>query len=154
MGSTYDFKKLKRVIAIYAGVQVFLLALLVYMAVHFQAVFRAAGKPQMFLQSVVTALVIQLVLFYPVNRFAGREAERDVETCRTGLSAEELAGLRKKRIFSDLAKASVFIFFVFFIARAPAVPFVSAATYFVFILTILSYFQCYNFATRREMRKR
>lgn len=152
MGDAADFKKMKRVMLIYAFVQAFLILLLIYMSVHFQAVFQAQGKPQLFIKSIVSSLIIQLILFYPINKFAGGEAARDIAALATGLTVEELASLRRKRLVSDFIKMGVFIFFITFIARAPSVPLLQSAIFFTFILTILSYFQCYNFAAKRKLK--
>ena len=152
MKSVFDFKKIRRLITIYAVVQVALVGLLIYMALYFQASFQASPFPNRFLKSVIATLVIQLALFYPINKFACKEVEREVNACAGGLTPEELKGLRNKRLFGDVIKMSVFIFFGTFIYRAPKNNFILSIMFFSFILTILSYFQCFNFAARREMR--
>jgi hypothetical protein len=154
MAKTFDFKKLRRVIMIYGVVQVFLIVLLIYMAVNFQSGLQAEGRPQRFLHSVVATLVIQLALFYPINRFAAREAEREVEACAAGLGAEELKAFRSKRMVGDVIKSAIFIFFITFIYKAPQDRFIISILYFSFILTFLSYFQCYNFAAKRLMKEK
>jgi hypothetical protein len=151
MASAFNFTKLRRFIKIYAAVQVFLIALLIYMAVFFQAGLRAEGRPQRFFHSVVVTLVIQLALFYPINRFAVREAEREVEACAEGLGFEKLKALRSSRTIGDVIKAGVFLFFITFSYRAPQDKFVLSVIFFSFILTFLSYFQCFNFAAKRSI---
>lgn len=152
MANGFDFKRLRRQLTIFTVVQLFLVALLVFMAVNFQAQFQAKGMPQIFLNSVLMTLVIQLIIFYPLNRFASREADQEIAACRINLSVEEQKELRRKRLFGDFIKAAIFIFFLTFIARAPAATFVMSTTFFTFILTILAYFQCFNFAAKRGIR--
>ena len=146
----FNFTRLRRLITIYAVVQVVLVALLVYMALKFQT----RLPSDRFMKSVVATLVVQLALFYPINKFAAREAEREVDACGAGLSPEQVKGLRNKRLFGDVIKMSVFIFFITFIYKAPPHPFVLSVLFFTFILTFLSYFQCFNFAARRLMRQK
>ncbi|GFE57183.1 hypothetical protein [Geobacter sp. AOG1] len=154
MAKSFDFKRLRRLTTIYLVVQVFLVILLVYMAMNFQTILQAEGRPQRFLHSVVVTLLIQLALFYPLNKLAGRDAEREVDSCADGLSVEELKVLRTKRIIGESIKTAVFIFFITFIFKAPQDRFILSVIYFSFILTILSYFQCYNFAAKRLMREK
>ena len=73
MPSGFDFKKLRRLIKIYAVVQIALVALLLYVALLFQT-----NLGPLFWKSILITLVIQLVNFYPVNLFATREARREV----------------------------------------------------------------------------
>jgi len=146
MASAFDFKKLRQFIKIYAAVQVFLIALLVYMAILFQA-----ELGDRFLNSVIATLVIQLILFYPINRFAVREARREVDACEIGLSFDTLKKFRTSRTIGEGVKIGVFLFFFTFIFKAPANKFVLSTTFLTFILTFLCYFQCFNFATKRLM---
>ena len=148
MNARFDFKKLHRFIMIYAVVQVVLVLLLVYMAMSFQV-----SLQQRFLTSVIASLVIQLALFYPIWKFAGREAAREVDACEIGLDAEKLKAMRTKRTIGDVVKSGVFIFFITFIIKAPDNRFILSIIYFTFILTFLSYFQCFNFAAKREMKQ-
>lgn len=152
MAKAFDFKKLRRVIMIYGVVQLFLIGLLVYMAIHFQGGLQAEGRPQRFLHGVVATLVIQLALFYPINRFAAREAEREIEACAVGLGVEELKALRSKRMVGDVVKSGIFLFFITFIYKAPKDLFILSVIFFTFILTFLTYFQCYNFSAKRLMK--
>ena len=112
MSARFDFKKLHRFIMIYAVVQVVLVLLLVYMAMSFQV-----SLQQRFLTSVIASLVIQLALFYPIWKFAGREAAREVDACEIGLDAEKLKAMRTKRTIGDVVKSGVFIFFITFIKK-------------------------------------
>lgn len=154
MAKSFDFKRLRRLTTIYLVVQVFLVILLVYMAMNFQTGLQGEGRPQRFLHSVVVTLIIQLALFYPLNKLAARDAEREVDSCAIGLSVEELKGLRTKRIIGESIKTAIFIFFITFILKAPQDRFILSVIFFSFILTILSYYQCYNYAAKRLMREK
>ena len=153
MANGNEFKRLRRLITIYRVVQVFLLGLLLFMAVTFQGQYRAKGMPRIFVNSIIASFVIQLLIFYPVNRFARGEAETEIAACAAGLTVEQLKALRKKRLYGDFIKAAVFIFFLTFSIRAPGSLFVQSTILFSFILTALSYFQCYNYALKRGMEK-
>jgi hypothetical protein len=146
------FQRVKRLTLIYLVVQLFLLALLVTMAFQFQAVFRSKGIPQVFFNSIIASVVLQLVTFYPLKVLAEKEARREVAFDAGTLTPEELKGLRHSRMFYDFGKATIFLFFAAFIILAPGVTFVMSTIYFGFILVGLTYFQCFNFAARRAMR--
>lgn len=153
MSTRFDFKKLRRFTVIYAVVQVVLVLLLVYMAVNFQAGLQIEGRPQRFFHSIVASLIIQLALFYPIWKFAVREATREVNACEIGLNGDTLKSMRNKRTVGDVVKCGVFIFFITFIYKAPQDRFILSVIFFTFILTFLSYFQCFNFAAKREMKQ-
>ncbi|SNB46916.1 hypothetical protein [Geobacter sp. DSM 9736] len=154
MATGYDFRKLRRLIMIHTVVQIFFFVLLIFMAVNFQETFRAKGMPQVFLNSIIATVLIQLAIFYPIKKAAGREVEREITASAAGLTPEQLKELRKKRVFSDFIKTSIFIFFFTFIAKAPPATFVLSTTFFTFAVTALTYFQCFNFAARRAIRER
>ena len=152
MSSGLDFKKLHRLILIHRVVQVALLLLLIYIALQFQAVLGA-----LFWKSVIITMIIQLVNFYPVNFFANTEAKREVAATAHNLTQEELKRQRTKQIIGEVIKMSVFAFFFIFaltVKEAPTViatRFTYSLIFFNFILTYLTYFQCFNFAVKREM---
>lgn len=152
MANTFDFTRLRRLIIIYRVVQIFLLVLLAVMAVSFQSSFQAKGMPQIFFNSILTTLVVQLLLFYFLNKFAAREAEQEIAGCARNIAIEQVQALRKKRLFGDYIKAAVFIFFVTFSVLAPGATFIQSTIFFVFVLTILTYFQCFNFAAHKGMQ--
>jgi predicted ferric reductase len=147
MSKDFDFKKLRRLIMIYYVVQIFLVALLVYISLYFQSQMGA-----LFFKSILIALIVQLVAFYPISLFAGREARREVASVAIGLTPEEMKSLRNKRLVGDVVRSGVFCFFLVFIYSAPAHPFALSLIFFCFILTYLTYFQCFNFAVKREMK--
>ncbi len=153
MSSTVDSRKIRRLSITYIVVQLFLLALLIFMAVSFQTQYRAKGMPQVFTNSILASLVMQLLIFYPINRFARKEAQNEIASLDTSLSVDQAKSLRQKRLYGDLLKAAVFIFFVTFTLRAPGSLFVQSTILFTFILTTLSYFQCLNFAIKKVLKQ-
>lgn len=148
MAKSFDFKRLRRLITIYYVVQAFLLLLLGVTAFLFQA----TVPSQIFINSIIRALVVQVILFYPVYKFAAHEATREVGSCNTELSTDELLKLRRKRVTGDIIKAAVFIFFIIFVARSPQLPGAQFTILFVFLLSTLCYFQCYNFVAKKQMQ--
>lgn len=153
MAMVFDFKKLRRLMMIYAVVQAGLVLLLIFVALKFQA---ALGP--LFWKSIIITLIIQLVNFYPVYLFANREAKRELAAVAVGLTPEELKSLHKKRLIGEVVKMAVFAFFLIFIYSAPTTAniqanrFTQSLIFFNFILTYLTYFQCFNFVAKREMK--
>ena len=159
MATVFDFKKLRRLINIYAVVQVALVGLLVYVAMNFQAGLASLGRGELFTKSIILTLLMQLAMFFPVYKFASREAVLAIAGMQDGLTPEEMKSQRTKRLIGDVVKAGVFCFYLVFIMvvanksldRAPKML-VMSMIFFNFILTYLSYFQCFNFVARREMK--
>ncbi|NVN98171.1 MAG: hypothetical protein HXX17_02530 [Geobacteraceae bacterium] len=153
MATGFDFKKLRRLIMIYAVVQVLLVVLLVFVALQFQA-----GLGPLFWKSVIITLIIQLINFYPIYLFANREAKREIEALAPSLTQAEFKSQRQKRLIGEVIKMSVFAFFLIFawtVKPAPTITgtrFVYSLIFFNFILTYLTYFQCFNFVAKREMK--
>jgi hypothetical protein len=159
MSTVFDFKKLRRLINIYAVVQAGLVALLIYVAMNFQAGLVSIGRGELFNKSIIITLLMQLAMFYPVYKFASREASLAVDAVEEGLTAEQQKSQRNKRLVGDVIKAGVFCFYLAFTLLIssknldlPAKRFVLSMIFFNFILTYLSYFQCFNFAAKREMK--
>lgn len=157
MAST-NFKKLKRQMMIYRIVQTVLTGLLVVVAIAFQGRFDATGRSDQFYSSIIVAVVVQLLLLYPVYRLAGRDASIEIEGSEPNLSDVQLAALRKKRLIGDLWKFCGVAFFLVFVTLVPdakkavGAPLVLAATIFSFLLTCLMYFQCFNFCAKKRMK--
>jgi hypothetical protein len=155
MSTGFDFKKLRRLIMIHVVVQVILVLLLIYIALLFQA-----SLGPLFWKSTIITLIIQLVNFYPVNFFANKEAKREIASVAFNLTQEEFKSLRTKRIIGEVIKMSVFAFFLIFALTFKGAPtiiatrFTYSLIFFNFILTYLTYFQCFNFAVKREMKER
>jgi hypothetical protein len=157
--ASIDFKKLNRQMMIYRIVQTILTALLFVLAITFQGQFSALGRASQFIGSIVTAIMIQLILIWPVYKLAWRDAGIEIEGLAPNLTTEQQAALRKKRLIGDLWKFCGIAFFVVFVALAPdakksvgAIP-VLASTIFSFLLTCLMYFQCFNFSAKKRMKQ-
>ncbi|HWI41166.1 MAG TPA: hypothetical protein VNX25_06715 [Verrucomicrobiae bacterium] len=154
MASRYEFRRLRRTLVINTVVQIFLVVLLLFAAVKFQQALTAEGRPHRFLHSIVVALVIQVAAFYPLKKMAGSDVRREVEASEEGITPEKLQELRRWRIFSEMLKGAGFLFFITFIAKAPSDRFIQGSILFTFLLTTLTYFQCYGFLLRREFRQK
>jgi len=146
-------RRLERTMLIHRIVQFLLCALLVYMALHFQQIFQAQGAPQIFRNSLLATLLIQLALFFPIRRFAGNEADRELAAAAVAADAPEQKQLRQQRLVSDTIKGAVFLGYTAFILMAPPATFVLATTFFCFIVTVITYLQCFTFAVRRGLTK-
>ncbi|MEI6306299.1 MAG: hypothetical protein WCP33_05705, partial [Deltaproteobacteria bacterium] len=86
--SGFDFKRLNRTMMIYRVVQILLLGLLVFVALQFQQMFVVSGRSQQFMQSLIAAIVCQMILLYPVYKLASRDVGIEVDGCAPGLSPE------------------------------------------------------------------
>ena len=156
--ASFDFKRLNRTMTIYRVVQALLVCLLIYVAFLFQNNFALLGKPEKFVSSIVASIVIQLLLLYPIYRLAWRDAGVEIEGSAIGLTKEDLAALRKKRLLGDLWKFSAVAFFLAFVTMVPdakkavGAPHVLAVTLFAFLLMCLSYYQCFNFSAKKRMK--
>jgi|GEM_PF-914590 len=158
MPGTLNFKKVAKTIKIFAFAQVGLMAMLVYVAMLFQKQFLVDNRSDYFMYSVIASFLIQCLFFYPIYKFSGKEADRDLTLTSSNLNTEEIKVLSKKKRYSDIAKFSVFIFYSMFILQAPGknAPgshLVLIILYFSFILTVLTYLQCYNFAAKKLMKQ-
>jgi hypothetical protein len=157
--SSFDFKKLKRTMTIYRVVQTLLFCLLIYVAYIFQNNFALLGKPEKFMASIVATIVVQLLLLYPIYRLAWRDAGVEIEGCMVGLTPENQAALRKKRLMGDLWKFSAVGFFMAFVSMVPdarkaaGASQVLAITLFSFLVMCLTYFQCFNFSAKKRMKQ-
>lgn len=155
MPTGFDFKKLQRLIKIHVVIQALLIVILIFIALKFQA-----GLGPLFWKSIIITMIIQLVNFYPINFFANKEAKREVAAVAFSLTQEEFKSQRTKRIIGEVIKMSVFAFFLIFAYSAPVTAnitanrFTQSLIFFNFIMTYLTYFQCFNFAAKREMKER
>lgn len=153
MASGFDFKRLRRTTVIHLVVQVFLLVLLCGSA------FVLLGKipSQFFINTIIRVIAVQAILFYPIYKFASSDALREIDAAQVNLSDDELNALRRKRVFSDILKGALIIFFVAFImllrtpSSAPQIPF---SILFIFLLSYLTYLQCFNYVAKRLMREK
>lgn len=149
MPAILDQKKINKTIKIFAVAQFGLIALLVYTAVKFQHYLLAVGRGYRFMNGVVAAFVIQLLLFYPIYRFAAKEAERDFSLIDRELSDREAKEFAKKKRWTDITKISTLGFYFIFSLAAPADPFILSIIIYSFLLTILTYLQSYSFAVKK-----
>ena len=139
--------RIKRQMMIYTVLQIVLTALLLYIAWEFQGIYAAKGALKFFFNSIFLTMCLQIIVFYPIYRFATKEAQGELAAQQTTDPAE-MKALRAKRIFGDYLKAAVFIFYGTFIVMAPAVTFALSTAFFSFIATTLTYLQCFNFAMK------
>ena len=148
MAQTFDFTRLRKLTVIHGFVQAFLLVLLAGIT------YMLLGKvpSQVFLNSIIRVVVLQLILFYPVYKFALGDAQREVASAAVGLTADEQQSLRRKRVFSDILKGALIIFFFTFSLRAPGAPQIQFMILAVFLLSYLTYFQCFNYAAKKLMK--
>ena len=153
MTEPVGMRGMRKTLMIHRVVQILLIALLLFMAMHFLQTFQdKVGNLKPFYTSLFITLLVQVALFFPIRKFADREARRELNAAAKGTcSVEETKQLRTQRLFSDFTKASVFIFFVVFILTAPPAGFVLSTAYFSCIGTVLSYLQNFNFAVRRQL---
>lgn len=154
MTNVQDFKRINKTVKIFTVVQCVLVALLVFMAMNFQAKLQAVGRAPRFMSGVIAAFVVQMLLFYPIFRFASKEADRDVSLVGKTLTQEETKEFIKKKRWADVIKMSTFGFYIIFILAAPADPFVLSVIFYSFILTILTYLQCYNFIVKKLKKEK
>ena len=153
MTETDCMRRIRKTLIIHRIVQIVLIALLLYMTLHFLQMFEAKdGNLKPFFNSLIATLLVQVALFFPIRKFADKEAIRELGAAvESMLTGDEQRQLRTQRLFSDLIKASVFIFFAIFIFTTPPAGFVLSTTYFCCIGTVLSYLQNFNFAARRRI---
>ncbi|TGU74717.1 hypothetical protein E4633_04440 [Geomonas terrae] len=149
MPAILDQKKINKTVKIFTVAQFGLIALLVYTAVKFQHHLLALNRGYRFMNGVVAAFVIQLLLFYPIYRFAAKEAERDFSLIDRELSERESKEFSKKKRWADITKISTLGFYFIFSLAAPADPFILSIIIYSFLLTILTYLQCYSFAVKK-----
>lgn len=147
--SQFNVQKLQRTMLVNRVVQTVLLGLLIFIAVNFQSGFAQQGKPGQFFSSIAVALIVQLLLIYPIYKLAWRDVEIEADSSVVGITAEQTAVLRKKRLLGEMWKVCGVAFFLVFIVIAPSVRLLLAATIFSFLLTCLMYFQCFNFVCKK-----
>lgn len=157
--SRYNLTRLKRLTIIYRLIQVALLGLFMFMAYNFMQLFAKLGTPDYFFKALIISVIIQLVLLYPAWLLAGRDLEVEVEAGLSDATPEQLVKLRRKRLLGDLWKISALGFFIMFIIMAPdankgrGASLFLAAAYFSFLLTTLTYLQCFNLRASRKRKE-
>jgi hypothetical protein len=151
MYETVATRRLHRSLLIHRIVQALLCVLLVYMALHFQQLFAAKGTPHIFRNSLLATLLLQFVLFFPIRRYAGNEARRELAAAALQSTVDQQKQLRQQRLIGDTLKGAVFLGFTAFILMAPPATFVLSTAFFCFIVTVITYLQCFNFAITRGL---
>lgn len=149
MNATVVQSRLRRTLWIHRLLQVFLVGLMLITALHFQQLLVSQGRSQAFLQSILVTLLIQAALFVPIRRFALAEAGRERVSSSGPLTAEMQASLHRQRLFSDLIKAALFLFFLVFVVLAPAATTLLCTVFFCFVLSLLTFLQCYGYVMRQ-----
>jgi len=145
--------RIKRQMMIYTVLQVALTGLLLYVSWMFQLVYAEKGALNAFFNSIFITIGLQLLCFYPIFRFAGKEARNEVVAQQT-TNPDELKALRSKRIFGDYLKAAIFIFYGTFIYMAPAFTFILSTAFFSFIATTLTYLKSFNYAAKKILAEK
>jgi len=103
--------------------------------------------------------MVQLLLLYPAWWLSGRDVTVELETAMAGITPEQLLVLRRRRMLGDLWKISALGFFVLFIILIPdtgkgrGASLILSASYFSFLLTILTYLQCFNLRAARRRKE-
>ena len=151
MYETVAIRRLQRTLLIHRVVQLLLCALLIYMALHFQQLFLAKGEPHIFRNSLLATLLIEFVLFFPLRRFASNEAQREFAAAAAQVTVEQQQRLRQQRLFGDTLKGAVFLGYTAFILISPPATFVLCTAFFCFIVTVITYLQCFSFAVHKEL---
>lgn len=153
MSSTYDYGKVKKTVRINWAIQAVLILILGYMMVKFQSTLQGVGRGGNFINAVIAAFILELLFFYPIFKFASGQVKRDLAATGSNLSADQVKSLTRKARVADAAKAAVVAFYVVFLWAVPRDPVVLSLIFFSFLLTLLTYFQCYNFSAKRELRR-
>ena len=154
MYETVAIRRLQRTLLIHRVVQLLLCALLIYMALHFQQLFLAKGEPQIFRNSLIATLLIEFVLFFPLRRFASNEAQREFAAAAAQVTVEQQKRLRQQRLLGDTLKGAVFLGYTAFILISPPATFVLSTAFFCFIVTVITYLQCFSFAVHKGLASR
>ena len=145
--------RIKRQMMIYTVTQVALTGLLLLISWKFLEVYAGREALNAFFNSIFITIGLQVLLFYPIFRFAGKEARNEIVAQQT-TNPDELKALRSKRIFGDYLKAAIFIFYGTFIFMAPAFTFILSTAFFSFIATTLTYLKCFNYAAKKILAEK
>jgi hypothetical protein len=157
--ASYNFTRLKRLTIIYNVVQVGLFGLLLFMAYNFMLAFTKFGMSAYFLKSLGLSVAIQLIMFYPAWWLSRQDLEIEVATSLVGVTPEQLVALRRKRMIGDIWKLSAIGAFAVFVWMVPGVDkgrgasVILAVSYFAFLLTALTYFQCFNYNAKQRRKE-
>lgn len=154
--ASYDFTRLKRLAVIYNVVQIGLLGLLLFMAYNFLMAFARYGMQEAIFTSIGISVVVQLLFMFPAWWFAKQDVEIEVASSLVGITPDQQAALRRKRMIGDIWKLAALGAVVVFIAMSPGVDkgrgasLILATSYFSFLLVSITYFQCFNFIAKKR----
>ena len=157
--ASYDSTRLRRLTIIYNVVQVGLLGLLMFMAYNFMLAFAKYGMSGLFVKSFIMAVTVQLICMYPAWWLARKDVEVEVETSLVGVTPDQLLALRRRRLIGDIWKISALGAFVVFVYMSPSVEkgrgasLILSVSYYSFLLVALTYFQSFNFITKRRRKE-
>ncbi|MDY0301264.1 MAG: hypothetical protein RBQ99_06740 [Trichlorobacter sp.] len=157
--SAYNLTRLRRLVVIYRVIQIALIGLLMFMAYNFIHLFAGQGRPDFLFKSVLLSVVVMLLLIYPAWLLAGKDLQVEVEASLVGITSEQQLALRRRRLIGDLWKVSALCFFIVFISLVPDVgkgrglSLILSTAYFSFLLTILTYLQCFNLRASRKRKE-
>jgi hypothetical protein len=150
MATNANYGRLRKTLKIYLVIQIALVLLLIGMAYFFLGKFAEMGNYRPFMFGIGLAVVVQLLMFWPIRKFAAYESDREIESCRLDLTPERMKALRTKRMVGDVIRSAVIIFFLVFVGILPkGVAGIYWPVFLSFIFTFLSYFQCMSFALKR-----
>ena len=113
----------------------------------------------LFVKSFIMAVVVQLICMYPAWWLARKDVEVEVETSLVGVTPEQLLALRRRRLLGDIWKISALGAFVVFVYMSPSVDkgrgasLILSVSYYSFLLVALTYFQCFNFITKKRRKE-
>lgn len=154
--ASYDFTRLKRLAVIYTVVQIGLLGLLLFMAYNFLMAFARYGMQEAIFTSIGISVVVQLLFMFPAWWLAKQDVEIEVASSLVGITPDQQAALRRKRMIGDIWKLAALGAVVVFIAMSPGVDkgrgasLILATSYFSFLLVSITYFQCFNFIAKKR----
>lgn len=154
--ASYDFTRLKRLAVIYNVVQIGLLGLLLFMAYNFLMAFARYGMQEAIFTSIGISVVVQLLFMFPAWWLAKQDVEIEVASSLVGITPDQQAALRRKRMIGDIWKLAALGAVVVFIAMSPGVDkgrgasLILATSYFSFLLVSITYFQCFNFIAKKR----
>lgn len=157
--ASYDFTRMKRLIIIYRISQLLLLAILVYMAFTINKGFFSIGAAVLFTKTIIFAVIIQTVFFYPAMLLAKQELSVSLDSALNGVTDDDLKAIRKRRLMGDIWKMSFIGFSVIFIMMLPGADkgigarVLLSSSLLGFLLVLITYFQCFNFMASRKMKE-
>lgn len=150
---------MKRLVIIYRILQVVLLLLLIAMAFTINKGFFSLGAGLLFTKTIIFAVLIQSVFFYPAMLLAKQELAVSLDSALNGVTDDDLKAIRKRRLMGDIWKICFIGFFVIFMIMLPGADkgvgarVLLSSSLFGFLLVLITYFQCFNFIASRKIKE-